>query len=55
MASGGAGYPVVAARATTRNVMDHEVADLILTNTPIKPAIQDRITCTGGGCPVPAP
>src|SRR5215467_11409168 len=42
MASGGDGYPVVTARATTGNVLDQEVADFILTNTPIKPAIQDR-------------
>jgi 2',3'-cyclic-nucleotide 2'-phosphodiesterase (5'-nucleotidase family) len=55
MASGGDGYPNVAARATTRNVMDQDVADFISANTPINAAIQGRITCTGTGCPVPTP
>jgi 2',3'-cyclic-nucleotide 2'-phosphodiesterase (5'-nucleotidase family) len=55
MASGGDGYPNVAARATTRNVMDQDVADFISANTPINPTIQGRITCTGTGCPVPTP
>ncbi len=55
MASGGDGYPNVAAKATTRDVMDQVLADHITVNTPISPSIQGRITCTGSGCPVPAP
>jgi 2',3'-cyclic-nucleotide 2'-phosphodiesterase (5'-nucleotidase family) len=51
MASGGDGYPVVASRATTRDIMDEVLADYIAANTPISPAIQGRIVCTGASCP----
>ncbi len=55
MAAGGDGYPDVASRATTRELMDQVLADYIAANTPISPAIQGRITCTGAGCPPPVP
>ncbi|MGH2591553.1 MAG: 5'-nucleotidase C-terminal domain-containing protein [Actinomycetota bacterium] len=55
MASGGDGYPNVAARATTRDVMDQVVADYLSANTPISPAIQERIDCTGATCPTVTP
>ena len=58
MASGGDGYPVVIDRATTRNVMDQDVAAYIGANTPISPSIEGRINCTTSGatlCPVPLP
>jgi 2',3'-cyclic-nucleotide 2'-phosphodiesterase (5'-nucleotidase family)/predicted AlkP superfamily phosphohydrolase/phosphomutase len=55
MASGGDGYPNVASRAQSRDIMDQTVADWITANTPISPAIQGRIVCTTSGataCPV---
>jgi len=55
MASGGDGYPVVTDRATTRNVMDQDVAAYVAANTPISPSIEGRINCTGATCPVPLP
>jgi hypothetical protein len=58
MASGGDGYPVLIDRATTRNVMDQDVAAYIGANTPISPSIEGRINCTTSGatlCPVPLP
>ncbi len=58
MASGGDGYPVVIDRATTRNVMDQDVAAYVGANTPISPSIEGRINCTTSGatlCPVPLP
>jgi 2',3'-cyclic-nucleotide 2'-phosphodiesterase (5'-nucleotidase family) len=55
MAAGGDGYPVVTDRIVTRNVMDADVAAYIVANTPISPAIQGRIGCTGATCPVPLP
>jgi 2',3'-cyclic-nucleotide 2'-phosphodiesterase (5'-nucleotidase family) len=54
MASGGDGYPVVASRATTRNIMDADLADYVATNSPLNPSIQGRIVCTSSGvvlCP----
>jgi 2',3'-cyclic-nucleotide 2'-phosphodiesterase (5'-nucleotidase family)/predicted AlkP superfamily phosphohydrolase/phosphomutase len=55
MAAGGDGYPNVAARAHSREIMDQTVADWITANTPLSPAIQGRIVCTTTGataCPV---
>ena len=55
MASGGDGYPNVAARAHSREIMDQTVADYITANSPLSPAIQGRIVCTTSGatlCPV---
>jgi 2',3'-cyclic-nucleotide 2'-phosphodiesterase (5'-nucleotidase family)/predicted AlkP superfamily phosphohydrolase/phosphomutase len=55
MATGGDGYPNVAARAHSRDIMDQTVADWITANTPLTPAIQGRIVCTTTGatpCPV---
>jgi hypothetical protein len=58
MASGGDGYPNVAGRATTRELMDQVVADFISSHSPISPSIQGRIVCTTSGspaCPVVVP
>jgi 2',3'-cyclic-nucleotide 2'-phosphodiesterase (5'-nucleotidase family) len=55
IAAGGDGYPNVASRITTRDVMDQVLADYIAANSPLNPAIQGRITCTGPGCPVVTP
>jgi 2',3'-cyclic-nucleotide 2'-phosphodiesterase (5'-nucleotidase family) len=55
MASGGDGYPDVADRATTRDLMDQVVADYVSANTPISPAIQGRVNCTGATCPTATP
>jgi 2',3'-cyclic-nucleotide 2'-phosphodiesterase (5'-nucleotidase family)/predicted AlkP superfamily phosphohydrolase/phosphomutase len=55
MAAGGDGYPNVASRAHSREVMDQTVADWITANSPLSPAIQGRIVCTTTGatpCPV---
>jgi 2',3'-cyclic-nucleotide 2'-phosphodiesterase (5'-nucleotidase family)/predicted AlkP superfamily phosphohydrolase/phosphomutase len=55
MAAGGDGYPNVAARAHSREIMDQTVADWITANSPLSPAIQGRIVCTTSGatpCPV---
>jgi hypothetical protein len=51
MASGGDGYPNVADRVSTRDIMDQVTADHIAANTPINPAIQARITCATDGTP----
>ncbi len=55
MASGGDGYPNFFSRAVSRDFMDKVVADYVGANSPIAPAIQGRIVCTGAGCPVPLP
>ncbi len=55
MVTGGDGYPDFASRAVTREFMDQVVADYIANNTPISPAIQGRIDCTGSVCPVTLP
>lgn len=58
MAYGGDGYPVVAGKMTTQNIMDQVLADYIAANTPVSPAIQGRIVCTTSGataCPVVTP
>ena len=55
MAAGGDGYPNVAARAHSREIMDQTVADYITANSPLAPTIQGRIVCTTTGataCPV---
>jgi 2',3'-cyclic-nucleotide 2'-phosphodiesterase (5'-nucleotidase family) len=56
MAQGGDGYPVVMPRATTRNIMDADLADYVTRNSPLNPTLQGRITCTTSGataCPTP--
>jgi hypothetical protein len=58
LAAGGDGYPNVAGRATTRELMYQVVADYIAASTPMSPAIQGRIVCTTTGataCPVVTP
>jgi 2',3'-cyclic-nucleotide 2'-phosphodiesterase (5'-nucleotidase family)/predicted AlkP superfamily phosphohydrolase/phosphomutase len=55
MANGGDGYPNFASRMTTQDIMDEVLADHIVAGTPISPAIQGRIVCTGAGCPVVTP
>jgi len=57
MAAGGDGYPNVAGRSTSRDLMDEVLAEYIIANTPITPSIQGRIVCTdpnpssGNNCP----
>ena len=51
VASGGDSYPNFASRMVTRNIMANDVVDWVAGNTPISPAIQGRITCTGVSCP----
>jgi 2',3'-cyclic-nucleotide 2'-phosphodiesterase (5'-nucleotidase family)/predicted AlkP superfamily phosphohydrolase/phosphomutase len=55
MASGGDGYPVFSSRITTQDIMDQVTADYITASSPLAPAIQGRIVCTGTGCPVVTP
>jgi len=55
MANGGDGYPNFFSRAVTRDIMDEVLADFIMANSPVAPAIQSRIVCTGAGCPVTLP
>jgi 2',3'-cyclic-nucleotide 2'-phosphodiesterase (5'-nucleotidase family) len=59
MSAGGDGYPNVASRVTSRDIMDQAVADWIGANSPISPAIQGRIVCTDSvapdNCPVQLP
>lgn len=55
MASGGDGYPSFTSRATTRGIMDQVTSDYITAHTPISPAIQGRIVCTGATCPTVTP
>jgi 2',3'-cyclic-nucleotide 2'-phosphodiesterase (5'-nucleotidase family) len=55
MAAGGDGYPNVASRAHSLEIMDQAVADWITANSPLAPRIQGRIVCTTSGataCPV---
>jgi 2',3'-cyclic-nucleotide 2'-phosphodiesterase (5'-nucleotidase family) len=57
-ANGGDGYPNVASRMTTRDVMVNVVADYIGDNSPVNPLIEGRITCTTSGatpCPTVTP
>jgi 2',3'-cyclic-nucleotide 2'-phosphodiesterase (5'-nucleotidase family) len=55
MANGGDGYPNLASRATTRELLDQVTSNYVSANTPISPAIQGRITWTGAGCPTVQP
>lgn len=55
MASGGDGYPVLISRAYTRELMDQVLEAYIQANSPVAPAIQGRIICTGTGCPTVMP
>jgi 2',3'-cyclic-nucleotide 2'-phosphodiesterase (5'-nucleotidase family) len=45
MAAGGDGYPNVASRATSRDIMEQVVADHVTANSPLTPTIQGRIVC----------
>jgi 2',3'-cyclic-nucleotide 2'-phosphodiesterase (5'-nucleotidase family) len=51
VASGGDAYPNFSALMVTRDIMANDVIAWIADNSPISPAIQNRITCTGTGCP----
>jgi 2',3'-cyclic-nucleotide 2'-phosphodiesterase (5'-nucleotidase family) len=57
MLKGGDGYPDVYARATTRNIMDQDLADYVSANSPVSPSIQGRVACadsngaTAPNCP----
>ncbi len=55
MVTGGDGYPNLASKATSRDLMDQVLADYITANTPISPAVRaapnGRINCTGTTCP----
>jgi 5'-nucleotidase len=59
MSTGGDGYPNVASRVTSRDIMDQAVADWIGANSPLTPALQGRIVCTDSvapdSCPVKLP
>jgi 2',3'-cyclic-nucleotide 2'-phosphodiesterase (5'-nucleotidase family) len=59
MSTGGDGYPVVASRVTSRDIMDQAVADWIGANSPLTPALQGRVLCTDSvapnNCPVQLP
>ncbi len=46
MASGGDGYPNLASRMVSRDIMDQVLADYITASSPISPALQGRIVCT---------
>jgi 2',3'-cyclic-nucleotide 2'-phosphodiesterase (5'-nucleotidase family) len=54
---GGDGYPDVYSRATTRDIMDQDLADYVSANSPISPSIQGRVVCadsngaTAPNCP----
>jgi 2',3'-cyclic-nucleotide 2'-phosphodiesterase (5'-nucleotidase family) len=51
MVGGGDNYPNFAARATSRDIMEQDLADYIQAQGTISPTIQGRIVCTGTGCP----
>lgn len=56
MASGGDGYPNVADRTTTLELMTDVVEFYVSENSPISPSIEGRINCDDGGagvCPTP--
>jgi 2',3'-cyclic-nucleotide 2'-phosphodiesterase (5'-nucleotidase family) len=58
MSTGGDGYPNLASRVTTLDIMDQVAADYVTANTPLSPAIQGRVNCTTSGataCPVVVP
>ncbi len=55
VAAGGDGYPDVSDRIATRGFVAQDVADYVGANTPISPAIQGRIDCSGSTCPVALP
>jgi 2',3'-cyclic-nucleotide 2'-phosphodiesterase (5'-nucleotidase family) len=52
MATGGDGYPnfYSSGRVIFLDYMDMVLADYITATTPVSPAIQGRINCTGSGC-----
>jgi 2',3'-cyclic-nucleotide 2'-phosphodiesterase (5'-nucleotidase family) len=51
MVGGGDNYPNFASRATSRDIMEQDLADYITAAGTISPTIQGRIVCTGTGCP----
>ena len=65
MAAGGDGYPNVASRAHSQDIMDQVVADFITANTPLNPVVRafpnGRINCadsngaTAPNCPTLTP
>jgi 2',3'-cyclic-nucleotide 2'-phosphodiesterase (5'-nucleotidase family) len=46
VAAGGDGYPNVASRMTTREILDAVVAAYAAAKSPIEPTLQGRIACT---------
>jgi len=55
MASGGDGYPITIDRANSREFMDAVVSAYITSVGTISPAIDGRIICEAGVCPVALP
>jgi 2',3'-cyclic-nucleotide 2'-phosphodiesterase (5'-nucleotidase family)/predicted AlkP superfamily phosphohydrolase/phosphomutase len=58
MASGGDGYPNVASRITTQDILDQVLADFITAQATVSPAIVGRSACTTSGtvvCPIVVP
>ena len=55
MANGGDGYPVVIAKATTREFIDQVVADHVEAAGTISPSIQGRTNASGLPVPYPHP
>ncbi len=57
VAKAGDGYPDIYAKATTRNIMDEDLATYVTANSPLNPSIQGRIVCadsngaTAPNCP----
>jgi 2',3'-cyclic-nucleotide 2'-phosphodiesterase (5'-nucleotidase family) len=48
VAKAGDGYPNVYAKATTRNIMDEDLAAYVTANPGLSPSIQGRIVCADG-------
>jgi len=58
MANGGDGYPNLASRMVTREIMDQVLAEYVTAGSPLSPSIQGRVACTTSGtpaCPVVVP
>jgi len=52
MAFGGDGYPSFALRQVSDgSTLEQVHVDFIVSNSPVSPDIEGRITCTGGSCP----
>ena len=61
MANSGDGYPNMASRVVTREIMDQVLADYVTAGSPLTPNIQGRVVCTDSNgatapnCPVVLP